>query len=566
MPMSRRSSLSALALATIAMVSMALLGSPAASAAEDGTVTGTVTGADTSLGIPNVMVEVYDSAGGLIMPVGWNYTDADGNYSFPLPVGSYSLFFKTGISNTSPTSNYVSEWAGDALFHSGSTPVAVTSGGTTNASAVLELGGSITGSMSLDADIGSFSLQAYAFDTAADLWVMQGLPVLGGTTFDPLTTAYTIRGLSPSQQYVVRFAYHCEGMDCPRIQPELWNDTISTTDATLVSVSSGVATTGISAEFSTSNRIPDSSRIAGDSRYTTSAEIAESYPADVDVVYLASGANYPDALSAAPAAATLDAPLLLTAPDHLPAAIAVQLERLSPARVVIAGGFGSVSADVEEEVQALLDGVVIDRMAGADRYETSRLIVADAFGDGVETVWIATGRNFADALSAAPAAGGLGQPVLLVDGSAGSIDAATRTLIDDLDATSVWVLGGPTTVSDGVQASLDAIPDIATAYRIAGEDRFATSVQINVTRFGNTSFLEGGPMMDKIYIASGLGFADALSGAALAGRDGAPMYTVPTSCVPLGTRYWIWQGTPGELVIFGGPPSVGVPVESLTLC
>lgn len=566
MPMSRRSSLSALTLATIAALSASLLSAPAAFAAADGTVTGTVTGADNAAGLLGVRVEVFDAAGTQFFPVGETITDVNGSYSFTLPAGAYSLYFSTRVVSGSPTYNYVSEWSGDSFFHSGAVPIAVPAGGSVASDAVLELGGSITGAMTVNAEVGSFFANAFAFDDESKAWVIQGHSAIDSTTFDPLTSTYSIKGLSPSHQYLVRFTYSCEGFDCLRLQPQLWNDTISTPDATPVAVTAGVATTGISAEFSTSNRIPDSSRIAGDSRYTTSAEIAESYPADVDVVYLASGANYPDALSAAPAAATLDAPLLLTAPDHLPEAIAVQLERLSPARVVIAGGFGSVSADVEEEVQALLDGVVIDRMAGADRYETSRLIVADAFGDGVKTVWIATGRNFADALSAAPAAGGLGQPVLLVDGSAGSIDAATRTLIDDLDATSVWVLGGPTTVSDGVQASLDAIPDIATAYRIAGEDRFATSVQINVTRFGNTSFLEGGPMMDKIYIASGLGFADALSGAALAGRDGAPMYTVPTSCVPLGTRYWIWQGTPGELVIFGGPPSVGTPVESLTLC
>ncbi|UJH70309.1 cell wall-binding repeat-containing protein [Ornithinimicrobium sp. INDO-MA30-4] len=70
-------------------------------------------------------------------------------------------------------------------------------------------------------------------------------------------------------------------------------------------------------------------RISGDNRFETAAEIAQSYPSDVDTVYLASGLAFADALSgASPAsqsqgtgtmeAAGVAAPILLTESDELP--------------------------------------------------------------------------------------------------------------------------------------------------------------------------------------------------------------------------------------------------------
>src|SRR5690606_37805008 len=54
-------------------------------------------------------------------------------------------------------------------------------------------------------------------------------------------------------------------------------------------------------------------RLAGGSRYTTAVEISShAYPGGAPVVYVAFGGDYPDALSAAPAAVKEGGPLLLT--------------------------------------------------------------------------------------------------------------------------------------------------------------------------------------------------------------------------------------------------------------
>ena len=61
------------------------------------------------------------------------------------------------------------------------------------------------------------------------------------------------------------------------------------------------------------------------------------------VVFIATGTRFPDALTGAPVAGKLGAPLLLTDPNTLPPVIAAELTRLKPAKIVILGGPGAVS-------------------------------------------------------------------------------------------------------------------------------------------------------------------------------------------------------------------------------
>ncbi|HET7278037.1 MAG TPA: cell wall-binding repeat-containing protein [Dermatophilaceae bacterium] len=94
-------------------------------------------------------------------------------------------------------------------------------------------------------------------------------------------------------------------------------------------------------------------RYAGANRYETSAKISnEGYVAPRDVVYVASGEAFPDALSGAAVAAMGGAPLLLTKPTSLPTPIQSALTRLSPTKIVILGGAGAVSGSVAAALQA----------------------------------------------------------------------------------------------------------------------------------------------------------------------------------------------------------------------
>lgn len=92
-------------------------------------------------------------------------------------------------------------------------------------------------------------------------------------------------------------------------------------------------------------------RLAGPDRFATSAAVSRATVADTDVVYLATGMAFPDALGAAPAAGRAGAPLLLVHPTCVPAAVAAEVDRLQPERVVIVGGPRAVGEPVERLVR-----------------------------------------------------------------------------------------------------------------------------------------------------------------------------------------------------------------------
>jgi len=96
-------------------------------------------------------------------------------------------------------------------------------------------------------------------------------------------------------------------------------------------------------------------RIAGKNRYETSALVSQArFPNGAEVVYVASGRDFPDALSASTLAT--DGPLLLTDPNVLSDGAKWELARIKPKRVVIVGGTAAVSAEVEREIGSYTQG------------------------------------------------------------------------------------------------------------------------------------------------------------------------------------------------------------------
>lgn len=297
------------------------------------------------------------------------------------------------------------------------------------------------------------------------------------------------------------------------------------------------------------------SRQAGLDRYSTAVRVSQAYAPGVERVYLAVGTAYADALSAAPAAAKFGGPLLLTAADSIPSAVRTELVRLHPAEIVIVGSTASVSQAVENALEDLSFSPTVTRIGGADRFETSRLIAEDAF-TSADTAYIASGMNFPDALSAGPAAARFGGPVILVYGGASTLDSATIGLLDDLGVDEVKIAGGLPSITAGIEAQLTG-PLNFDVTRNAGADRYGTAVAINADEFSSA---------DEVYLATGLGFADALAGAAVAGDRGAPLFITPRECVPASVLTAILGLHPSKVILLGGTPSLSAEVESLTVC
>lgn len=280
-------------------------------------------------------------------------------------------------------------------------------------------------------------------------------------------------------------------------------------------------------------------RLAGHDRYETSAEVTKHLYSAASTLFIASGANYPDALAGAPAASIADAPLLLTG-ESLADPVRAQLTRLDPEHVVILGGVGTVSAAVEAELGGF--AAEVSRVAGATRYETAAEVSAAAFPDGAETVFIASGENYADALAGAPAAATKAAPVLLVPPD--RIPEAVAAELARLAPDDIVVLGGSGSVSEAIAGELGSIASVS---RLAGADRYATSVAISTTFPG-----AGG----TVVIASGEGFPDALSIAAAAGELSAPLLLTQKSTVPSVVADRYRQLDPARTIVAGGSSAI----------
>jgi putative cell wall-binding protein len=93
--------------------------------------------------------------------------------------------------------------------------------------------------------------------------------------------------------------------------------------------------------------IADVTRYAGPDRFATSAELSSRRFPTSSTVFLASGSDFPDALTAGPVAAEAGAPVLLVRKDCIPRLVAGELDRLKPSSIVVLGGEQALSTEIE---------------------------------------------------------------------------------------------------------------------------------------------------------------------------------------------------------------------------
>ncbi|MDU5700163.1 MAG: cell wall-binding repeat-containing protein [Finegoldia magna] len=142
----------------------------------------------------------------------------------------------------------------------------------------------------------------------------------------------------------------------------------------------------------------------------------------------------------------------------------------------------------------------VTRISGKDRITTSVEISKSAYTTS-ENVILASGFNFADALSAGQLASALNAPLLL--SSQNKLDSQTKNEIERLKAKKVYVVGGDNAISkSGVDTTLKSKKIDVT--RLEGQDRYATSQQVmeKTKEIVNPEYM---------LIASGKNFPDALA-------------------------------------------------------
>ena len=189
------------------------------------------------------------------------------------------------------------------------------------------------------------------------------------------------------------------------------------------------------------------------------------------------------------------------------------------------------------------------RLSGANRYATAAAVAAWHHPDGADTVFVATGTNFPDALAGAVAAASAGSPLLLVS----SIPPATATALGDLDPTDIIILGGTAVVDAATATELGAYGAVS---RLAGANRYDTAVAISQSAFP----VDGSA--DAVVIATGTNFPDALAAASLAAQVNGPVLLTPTATLPASVAAEIERLDPDIIYIIGGTAAISTAVAN----
>ncbi|WP_434297424.1 cell wall-binding repeat-containing protein [Clostridium sporogenes] len=279
-------------------------------------------------------------------------------------------------------------------------------------------------------------------------------------------------------------------------------------------------------------------RLYGKGRYETSASICSSGWETSEYAIIASGEGFADALSAAPLAQKYNAPILLTGKNKLNDGAKAQLEKLETKEIIIVGGPGSISEDIVTELKNL--GIRVNRIYGENRYKTS-LKIAEKIGVKNGVV-VTNGLGFADALAMAPIAASKQMPILLTPND--KLTSDTMEFLNKNSYDKSYVLGGTATVSDNIKNSLK------NPIRLSGDDRYKTNIAI-------LNHFKQDLNLNEVYITSGNGYADALSGSALASKNKSPIILMNES-INKSTQDFVNDNKSNfkNVTIFGGEGAV----------
>lgn len=480
---------------------------------------GRVRGADDNAAISGVVVSLYGADRSLIATAA---TAVDGEYSFPGL--SHAAAYRLGFADAG--GRYLPSYYAGATSLAGATDVTLTAGATRDLGASLltplpYFKGTVRNALT-GAPMPGVLVRIYDWET--EWFEGTGVP-LSQTVTGPDGT-YRIGGAVAGRYHVIAFCdpsgayrdmtwpqsgFHVGDSMGWRPRPEAGAP--SAADAYLMPLVSLKASRG--------------QRVAGPDRYASAIAISRKTFSSAKTVVLAGGANYPDALAAAPLAGVHNAPILLTPPSKVTPALLAEIRRLKASRVIIVGGPVSVSTAVESSLRRA--GLSVRRISGANRYEVASRVALEVYSvtDNPEP-FVVRGDAFADALSVSSFAYMQKRPVLLcppsgITPAVASTWARMRAGAQD----TVLFVGNSSSITDEMYMGFRKISGPALdqnnvwIWDSRRPDKYGTSAAVT-DFFANYYYgLWGG--FDFIGLASGDVFADALAGGAAAGYRGGPL-------------------------------------------
>lgn len=244
-------------------------------------------------------------------------------------------------------------------------------------------------------------------------------------------------------------------------------------------------------------------RIQGKDRIEVAINVSKQGWNSSNEVVIANGFKFTDALSGTPLAAYYDAPMLLVGNNGISANTLTEISRLNAKKVIILGGKNSVSESVDKTLRD--KGLSVQRIAGEDRYDTSRMIAEEVISlAGSKSAHLVNGDAYADAVSISAVAGRNKHPILLTKSNQlhPEVKKITKQVKD-------WrIIGGPVSISENTENQLRK--EVDNVDRIGGKDRYEVNKRVlNYWKIDS----------DHRYVGHGEAFADVLSASVLAARE-----------------------------------------------
>ncbi len=296
-------------------------------------------------------------------------------------------------------------------------------------------------------------------------------------------------------------------------------------------------------EKSTANTTNENvQRISGQNRVQTAIEVSKKmFKEGTNKVVLANQDNYSDVLTAAPFAKANNASLLYVSSNSISKEVMSEIARLKAKEITIIGGEKSVDEGLKKELEKR--NFKVDRLSGIDRYKTSAQISAKLIDDKTTTLEIASGENYADALSLNNAAEKNKAPILLVRVNA--IDKSVEDVIKSSKASLINIAGGEKSVSESTKANIKKISN-ATVNRIGGADRYETSILL--AKYSGAK--------EVVVVASGENFADALVAAPFSAKQKGAILLTNKDKLGQKTEQFIKDTKFNKSYVIGGEKSV----------
>ncbi|SHF76463.1 S8 family serine peptidase [Ornithinibacillus halophilus] len=189
----------------------------------------------------------------------------------------------------------------------------------------------------------------------------------------------------------------------------------------------------------------DVNRLSGETRYETSAAIANVIaPEGTGQAVVVNGLDFPDALSVASYAASEGMPILLTRAENLPSGTKAAIAELGITDTIVVGGTQVVSNNV---MKALPNA---ERLSGADRYATN-IAVAEEFAVNNKHMYVATGKNYADALTGAVLAAKNDSGLLLVSNE---VPGIVSNYVVEQQLVKLTIFGGTVAIDENIANNL----------------------------------------------------------------------------------------------------------------